>query len=767
MYLRLLSVEAKAIYEQLASEGKAEPLPPHKPFLGVYMKLDPTFFGRHEYEAADGFSTAFQQLFNTYAMECMTQTVLEASRAGVCQVEDEEALTRQLCLVAGGEHRTLRELRHSLRAQRRTLREAMNSLPYATGERAQPGVLWEFAEVLAGTPMFGNQRVHLLVDEYDNLSERQQRTLNGYLRKRDFPLTFKIACRKHRLVTHDLDGRALNESGDFSRVQLDDDKLGLGSQFTAYVESIANKRLRNVGIAAPIRDFLGGGVKKPRTKGERRYGGFEELVVLSSGIVRTFLELCRDVYAEAPVPARWPVAAGVQDRVVKDYAGSRWNSLSTDTSARPEVQRLLERIVQLFRRKSQEGSERQIIRLEIVDFDNATKFLRELLDRMLDYEAFIRPNRERIQKNRGVPSRGYLLHRLLCVHFRLEPESRWDFEITSDNLEKLVTHSDEVLTEILRRPTRRRSTKGVAGVGPLARPACPILDAYCQEESREHGVGFLSCRLPKLGAMRDAIELLKDAFKGVEGRVRYRLRTAEDYEPMGDIACKVCSAVARSAFVLVDLSRFSPSVAMELGFCVARGARTYLLFNRQEQGEVEGPFASIEYMAYSVTPGSVRELVEERIVPFLEEGDTRRTIDLGPTDEAGGEVANQVFVALPEEEYSQETLLPAIRDVLEGRGMNVVTAGEGRALQDLQRASTAIARSRLSLVDTTLGNPVRAMYLGMALGYGKLFGNLVNRSLDERNAMFTNASAKSVWEYRDRGSVVACVEGFLDRSVGK
>ena len=89
-------------------------------------------------------------------------------------------------------------------------------------------------------------------------------------------------------------------------------------------------------------------------------GGFEQVVVLSSGIVRTFLELCRDIYSREPESSVWPVAVSVQDDVVKDHASNRWNTLSTDNSARPELQRLIEQIARLFKKQSEVGSEKQI-----------------------------------------------------------------------------------------------------------------------------------------------------------------------------------------------------------------------------------------------------------------------------------------------------------------------------------------------------------------------------------------------------------------------
>ena len=768
MYLRLLSLQAKTIYERLSKQGNVQPLPPHKPFVGVYMKLAPTLFGIDEYEHLPAYPDVFQELFNVYAMECIVQTLLECRDRGLCELANEEEISQELSEVALCSGFGLRELWRALRKERSALRHRLNSPPYNAAERAQPEVLWEFAEILVARAPFSMQRVHLLIDEYDNLSAYQQRILNTYLRKRDFPLTFKIACRKHRLVTHDIHDRPLNQSGDFTRVQLDDEALGLGDSFTSYMEAIANKRLKNAGLDETIRDFLGRKTPRyARSKGQpRRYGGFQQLVALSSGIVRTFLELCRDVYSEASSPDVWPVQISVQDRIVRSYAAERWNSLSTDRSARPELQRLVEQVAQLFREKSSSGSEKQIIRLEIVDFDQATMFLRELLDTALDYEAFIKPNQERLQKNSVIPSRGYLLHRLLCVHFRLAPESRWDFEISSANLERLVTQSQASTKDILRQPTRRRSKREAAVSAPLFAPHCPILDTRCELRRPEPDRGFLSCRLPDAAPMRDAIELIKGAFASADPRVKYRILTAEDYPPSGDLSCKVCAAVALSAFVLVDLSGFSASVAMELGFCVARGIPTYLLFNREEQREVDEPFSSIEYFSYSVTPRSIDDLVKRRIVPFLKDAGGRRTIDLGPPPGEVFQTDNDVFVALPDEPYYQETLLPGLESLLEREGLNARTRWQGRALQDLQRAVSVIAQAKYCLVDTSLRNPVRAMYLGMALGYGKPFANLVNRTEDKDGAIFANARAKSVVEYRDKTELVTGVAEFMKRMRG-
>ena len=58
------------------------------------------------------------------------------------------------------------------------------------------------------------------------------------------------------------------------------------------------------------------------------------------------------------------------------------------------------------------------------------------------------------------------------------------------------------------------------------------------------------------------------------------------------------------------------------------------------------------------------------------------------------------------------------------------------------------------------------MYLGMALGYGKMFANLINRSEDPHATMFTNAKSKSVFSYRDESELLGAVADFFKRIDG-
>lgn len=771
MYLRMLSLPVKLSYQQLAESGLVEKLPEHSAYVGAYMKLAPTIFAQHEYENQPRFRELFQQLFNIYCSEHIVNTLVDASLDDDAEQELAKEI-RALLLPNDETPSRLTDLLIALRGERKKIRQALNMLPYTPDVRSQPETLWEVAEAVTRLEQFRGMRVHLLVDEYDSLSGFQQRILNSYLRKRDFPLTFKIACKKHCLVLDDAEGRPLNPSGDFDRVELDDDNFGLTSTFTSYLEAIANKRLQHAGISTDVRTLLGRTSREHRPKTERQYAGFDHVTMLSSGIVRTFLELCRDIFSRCEFGQNnepLPVRATHQDAVIKAHASNRWNVLSRDQSARPELQHMIEQIAQLFSIKSQHGAETQVIRLEVIDFDRASTFTRTLLEQALEYEALAQPNRERLQKNRRAASRGYLLNRLLCVHFRLEPQSRWDAEISSDQLERLILGSREVVAEVAKHPTKvisSSSSEDQPTQDLFEERHCPILDEECLSPARISGLGFLSCPLPKSGKIRDAIQLIKEAFANAEaGGMNYEIRTAEDYTPEGDIACKVCYATTESEFFLAEMSRLRPSVAMELGLAIARRMPTYILFNSAEQGEVPEPFASLEYIRYSITPASVKQMVEQKLIPFLSDGaGSRGTIRLGPEKPATTSDAKGVFVALPGTDYYQETVLPKLTEWLINAGLGpVCTEQEGQALHDLQRAATQIAKSRFCLIDITQGATTRALYLGMAQGYRKPFAILIDAERDPETRVFTNARSKAELDYHDSEELVTRVAEFFRR----
>lgn len=213
------------------------------------------------------------------------------------------------------------------------------------------------------------------------------------------------------------------------------------------------------------------------------------------------------------------------------------------------------------------------------------------------------------------------------------------------------------------------------------------------------------------------------------------------------------------------MSRLSPSVAMELGLSIARGMPSFILFNTEEQQAVPPPFDSLEYVRYAITPKSVERMVEEKLIPFLANpASSRGRVTLGPVALPPTNEASGVFISLPGTDYYQETILPRLRSTLESADLGPIrTEQEGRALSDLQRATSSIAASRFCLIDTTWGAPTRALYLGMAQGYRRSFANLIDADADPETRVFANARSKSEYTYRDGDELISRVSEFFSK----
>ena len=180
------------------------------------------------------------------------------------------------------------------------------------------------------------------------MTEYQQKLVNTLVRKRDFPITFKIATKKHKVVYEDRYGNPLNQFDDYQLAELDDNDFGIGNTFLDNIEKIANLRLIQAGITGiSIKDMLR--VAEPeRTPGvEAQYHGFRMVATLSSGIVRPFLEFCREMYARAGFEdERIPITTipnQIQDSVLKDRAEHLYNRLRDVNTSEPQLETLGQR----------------------------------------------------------------------------------------------------------------------------------------------------------------------------------------------------------------------------------------------------------------------------------------------------------------------------------------------------------------------------------------------------------------------------------------
>jgi len=270
-----------------------------------------------------------------------------------------------------------------------------NSLPYS-------GVLLGFHDFLL--PLFSdlmdlrcmpNGPVFLMVDDADNLSEKQTEVLNTWVSSRSTKsVCLKIASQMTYKTFRTVNGGRIEAPHDFSEVNIGSIYTSTKDRYQNWVHEIVAKRLSLANIAASPEEFfpeeheqekainaiaqdikktwpeLGKGYRpnddayryarpeyikglKGTTKqgSTYRYAGFNQIVHISSGVIRHFLEAASLMYGEQKKRLEGQVVCIeplVQHQVLKDLANSFMmddfdrmaQDEQSDSSAIGKVQRL-------------------------------------------------------------------------------------------------------------------------------------------------------------------------------------------------------------------------------------------------------------------------------------------------------------------------------------------------------------------------------------------------------------------------------------------
>jgi len=356
-------------------------------------------------------------------------------------------------------------------------------------------------------------RFYILIDEYDNLYMYQQKVINTIIQRTDAPITFKIGTKKLGLLTkEDISGRVLQVTHDYDSVSLDFEDPS-DNRYLRYVEGICDQRLRfaDASKSLRIRKWLAGIpiereveeesrsapkkdsrsqqklVRAPdntekgkdlilkeikqsghsstkydyykiaasfRILRNKKYYGFETLALLSSGIIRNFLKLCRETWnisrmskPEATVVISAPIICQHEAAVrVSDEEYSKIPDNIDVSDHRLSVQQLADTLGNIFRRRLHEDrmNEPECLRIEITQPERLSKEIREVLDAGIRGSIFQETIAE-LPKNIGVPLRAVGLNRLLCPHFHLSYRDRWSINIPSTILNMALEEPQRVL----------------------------------------------------------------------------------------------------------------------------------------------------------------------------------------------------------------------------------------------------------------------------------------------------------------------------------
>jgi len=317
--------------------------------------------------------------------------------------------------------------------------------------------------------------VYFLIDDADRLRTDQQQIINTWMANRDQQyLCIKAAAQIHEYKTfHTRDGWLLETPHDYTEHSIEELYSGHRDDYTKKVRAIAKKRLGLARIDKepedylppdPEQDALLGEMKKAaeaewekvgcpgrredfvhryavarlfqelrRTKKRRNYAGFANLVHLSSGVVRSFLEPCYLMYDNMAsrgreAEARSYIPPNVQQHVVFNYSEDfilddlekiRKDLTPDKFTLLDCLETLLRSLSGLFYERLTDPASREARVFSFTVRDKLSEKARDVLQLGERYRYF--QVRTYSTKEGGGREKWYILNRRLCPVYKLDP----------------------------------------------------------------------------------------------------------------------------------------------------------------------------------------------------------------------------------------------------------------------------------------------------------------------------------------------------------
>lgn len=376
------------------------------------------------------------------------------------------------------------------------------------------------------------KRFYILLDECDLLSIGQQRIVNTIIKSRFTTMVFKLASRPPDIKTMETvdEGIGLTDR-EVKRLYLDEMYDPVSSSYRKLCYSVAEKRLMQYGYPIKdIRKILGkytvedevgkeiienylrqkyGNKQRVESKFDevykdfkvaaafqvlrtkrlrKKYGGFDTFVMLSSGIMLHFLELCRDAFTFSFGNAivreksgdvgfrKLPLPIEIQNKAAYKVSGDFYNNIEgraeslKDTSIDMEFGAKIQYIVGvlggIFRDKLMSFNEPEALRIDITEGkraldDNLGNPIMQIFERGIAISVFQRcASAPYMPKRIGgtKPPQTYILNRVLAPYFRISPRTRWRTKIPAKAFNKiLIIGSSEFAAEILGKRIHKRT----------------------------------------------------------------------------------------------------------------------------------------------------------------------------------------------------------------------------------------------------------------------------------------------------------------------
>lgn len=434
-------------------------------YIGIYVKLKPTLVTttKRRQEDEHAWKDYFLGYINILIGEQLIISIRDAnkdgdflspdSEKGIVSIIYEDLLLKEKPnsdkLNLMGLLRTFKKIRTSYTRYPRTDLQAIPS-----------SFLSDLVEIVKeNTQSWRNKDFYILLDEYDNLDDEQQKVVNLLLRDRG-PIYYKVGVKFCEMVYEDLDGKPLEIVDDYEYVPCDrfDSKQGK-QHFRNILKHIAQKRLEFYGYKDKVENVFPGEEATRRGYKNSDYSGLDNIALLSSGLVRDFVELCKDMiyYAHPWVlnerrETMGEISPKIQNLVIQIHSNILYTSLHRIKGPKRSKNTLIliDNMGILFFRilkGSRSAEERTVSSFQLrklQDFtDTARNALRDCVNcRVLQVPYMLRkpqnPSRHTLHSK-------YEFHRLLCPRFKLSLALRWPKEIDAKDFNQLFSRPTETI----------------------------------------------------------------------------------------------------------------------------------------------------------------------------------------------------------------------------------------------------------------------------------------------------------------------------------
>ena len=383
-------------------------------------------------------------------------------------------------------------------------------------------LLCPFVNALRDLPFVPSGPFYLLMDDADNLSLTQTRVLNEWVSTRSTAeICLKVSTQLRYKTFATLTGGVISTPHDYDEVNISAIYTSEKTHYRERMHSIIRKRLEVYGVNSTPEAFFpdnanqecainlihrryvdkgdeaarGSRARDDATRYARpdyirelhtkrggssrySYSGFQQLVHISSGVIRHFLDAAAEMYAEefSRNQCVTNVSPRIQDRVVRQQADrlffGEFDKIVRDeaaTSPRYEDLQRLRSLVRglggmFFELLVSEASERRVFSVALSDTDNQDVL--DVLDLGVQYGYFHRSTIGTKKFAGRVPL--YILTRRLAPFFSLDPTSFAGYQfITTTELESAMTDADAFVRQFQNRTKLGKEPDGRQGLLPL------------------------------------------------------------------------------------------------------------------------------------------------------------------------------------------------------------------------------------------------------------------------------------------------------------